>query len=84
MSVCEPKPWQFKIDYIEEILNKWSVRDLSLFGRIQVIKSFAPPQIILAGTVLPIPPGVVNVSNQIFYRFVWGSTDKVKRSKVAL
>ena len=39
-----------KLDEIEDILSKWDYRDLSLFGRIQIIKPFAVSKIVLSAS----------------------------------
>jgi hypothetical protein len=73
--------WQKKIRKIENLLNKWSKRELSLFGKIQVIKSIAIPQITLVATILPTPKNVIKDINKILYKFLWNSTEKIKRLK---
>ena len=76
--------WLKKIDKIETILGKWTKRDLSLIGRVQIIKSMALSQITLAASTLPIPDNIIKKLNTIFFKFLWQSTDKVKRVKVIM
>ena len=75
------KNWETKISKIENIINRWKNRKLTLFGKIQVIKSFAISQLTLPASVLQIPEYVIPKVNKILYSFLWGSKDKVKRLK---
>ena len=73
--------WGSKIAKIENILQNWTKRNLSLFGKTQVIKSLALPQVTLAATLLPIPTNILKDINRLFYTFLWTSKDKIKRIK---
>lgn len=70
-----------KIAKIKSLLNTWTLRDLTLLGKITVIKSLALPILIQTLTVLPNPPkNVINEINDIFFSFLWsGKPDKIKR-----
>ena len=39
--------WNNKIDKIKVILKRWKERDLSLFGKVHVVKTFAISQFVL-------------------------------------
>ena len=71
-----------KVDQIEDILKRWEKRDLSLFGRVQILKTFAVSKIVLPVTTQCVPDGLVKKINKIFYQFLWRSHDKVSRNKV--
>ena len=71
-----------KIEKVGYILDDWRKRDLSLFGKVQVIKTFAMSQFVLSATLLVVPPNVVKIIETMFYKFLWGNRDKVKRLKV--
>ena len=70
-----------KVDQIEDILKRWEKRDLSLFGRVQILKTFAVSKIVLPATTQCVPDGLVKI-NKIFYQLLWRSHDKVSRNKV--
>jgi hypothetical protein len=74
--------WDDKVDKLDQILKKWLKRDLSLLGKIQVIKALALPQLTLSASLLPIPNDVIKNVNDILFRFLWKSRDKVKRTKL--
>ena len=63
------------MDQIEEGLKNWEKRDLSLIGRVQVIKTFAISKLVF-------PEHIIKRLNRIFFKFLWRSKDKVKRIKV--
>ena len=71
-----------KISEVESILMRWKKRNLTLFGKVLIIKSFAISKLILAVSLLPIPECCVEEINKILFNFLWGSKDKVKRIKV--
>jgi len=72
-----------KIPKIKQILNRWQQRDLTIFGKILLIKTFALSQILYATAVLPVPKKFINDLDEIIYRFLWnGKTHKVKKSIV--
>ena len=49
------KNWLEKLESIRTCLSKWQTRNLTLFGKIQVIEILALPQIILPATLLHVP-----------------------------
>ena len=75
------KNWTDKIVKVVKLLDKWKCRQLSLFGKIQIIKTFAISQFILPTTVLTTPDHVIKQIQSILFRFLWGSRDKIKRTQ---
>ena len=76
------KNWHEKIDSIESNLHAWKKRDLTLFGRVQILKTFAISKLILPATTVCIHKNIVKKINKRFYKFLWRSPDKVKRNKI--
>ena len=74
--------WSEKLESIESCLMKWEKRDLTLFGKVQVMKILALPKIILSATILHVPQDVISELTKIFFKFLWGKVDRVKRLKV--
>ena len=64
---------------IEKSINMWKWRNLSLLGKIQIIKTFAIPKLMFRASVIPISNDLVKETNSIFYNFIWNGKDKVKR-----
>ena len=74
--------WNCKIDKVENILESWSKRELSLFGKIQIIKTFALSQFVLPASLVSVPLDIIKRIERTLYQFLWGGKDKVKRKKV--
>ena len=74
--------WDTKLTNIQNILKTWSNRELSMIGRVQVIKALAISQLTLQASLLPIPRNIIVKVNKILYTFLWKSNEKVKRDKM--
>lgn len=61
-------------------LNIWSQRDLSLKGKVTIIKSLALPQLIYVSNVLPVPEDTIDKVEREMQRFLWNH----KPSKIKL
>ena len=64
---------------LKKSINMWKWRNLSLLGKIQIIKTFAIPKLMFRASVIPISNDLVKEANSIFYNFIWNGKDKVKR-----
>ena len=72
-----------KLAKIEQTLNCWRHRNLSLLGKVTVIKSLLLPQLLYLFSVLciHIPKSFFKKLNHLFYKFIWnGGNDRVKRN----
>lgn len=71
-----------KLKSIKSLLATWSWRNLTLFGKITVIKSLAIPMIVHLLRALPSPDhNFFKEANNIIYKFIWDNKpDKIKRS----
>lgn len=74
----EIKNWHSKLDKIKLILARWTVRDLTFQGRVQIIKSLALPQLVYLLSSLHVPNWLINEVNKEFFKFIW----KNKRDKI--
>ena len=74
--------YKVKLKQIEGTLNCWRSRNLSIIGKICVVKSLLLPQLLFLFSVLPIkiPNSFFKQLNKLFYKFIWnGGNDRVKR-----
>lgn len=72
-----------KLTQIQQILNCWRSRSLSLIGKITVIKSLLLPQLLYLFSVLCIfiPKIFFKKLNTLLFKFIWnGGNDRVKRN----
>ncbi len=69
---------------IKKILNDWSLRDISIIGKITVLKSLVLPILVQNLTILPnLSPQENNEIQSLFYKFTWnGKPDKIKRNLI--
>ena len=71
-----------KLKSIENTLNCWRARNLSLVGKICVIKTLLLPQLLYVFSVLciKVPKKFFRQLNTILFKFIWsGGSDRVKR-----
>ena len=74
--------WYDKIDQINTLLLRWEKRDLTLIGKIQIIKILALPKIIASLTMMHVPAGLLFDLNRLFFKFVWNKVERVARRNI--
>ena len=75
--------WENKLDKMQRLLDNWRKRNLTIFGRVTVLKTLALSQIIHLLMFHTVPNVIMKKINKMFYRFLWqGQTDKVRRCDV--
>ena len=67
------------LDKMETALNMWRQRNLSLLGRVLVVKSQALSRLQFLASVLPVPDEAVKRATKLIYKFVYKGNDKIKR-----
>ena len=73
-----------KVQEIEKLLKVWTLRNLTLYGKIVIMKTLVIPKLIYPLSILPNPPEsfFVNLQKYLF-NFLWNNKgDKIKRSVV--
>ena len=72
------------IDKAKSWAGIWGKRDLTLFGKVTIIKSLILSQIIYVVAPLPRPgAGIINKLNTIIFNCLWGcKREKIKREVV--
>ena len=65
---------------IKKSLMLWKWRGLSLLGRVQIVKIFTIPKLMLRASAIPISKELLKNMDSIFYSFIWNGKDKVKRN----
>ena len=74
------KNYQSKLDSLLRQLHWWKARDLSLYGRVLIVKTLALSKFLYLASLIPIPKNIINIIKSEIYEFIWkGKTDKVKR-----
>ncbi len=63
--------WKSRISKCENIIKSWSYRNLSLIGKIVLVKSLLASQFVYLMQCMFLPCDVLNKLNTLFSRFVW-------------
>jgi len=71
-----------RLDSIKKLINIWSSRGLSIYGKVTIIKSFLIPKFVYICSLLPTPKEIVNKLNQLLFKLLRKGTDKVTRVSV--
>ena len=59
----------------------WRARDLTLIGKITIIKCFALSKLIHVTSTLPLPDNFAQKVNDLIYKFIWnGKPPKMKKA----
>ena len=58
-----------KLDNIKKLINIWSSRGLSLYGKVTIIKSLLLPKVVYASSLLPTPEHIIKELNHLIYNF---------------
>ena len=77
---CEILNWENKLSNLEMLLNKWKARNLTLFGKVTILKSLALSKLTYNASIIDVPEDIVNKINKLTYDFIWnGKREKIKR-----
>ena len=68
------------IGSIQLKLRIWRWRDLTIIGRIQIVKTFIIPIFLYRTSLISLDKEFVKEANKIIFDFIWKGKDKVKRS----
>ena len=81
--------WVNRIKKIENLIALWTKRNLSITGKICIIKTFLLSQLVYIIQALSIPEHILNKINTIIFRFLWKKKntntrafEKIKRSTI--
>ena len=64
---------------VKQKLQIWRWRDLTIIGRIQIVKTFIIPIFLYRASLISIDKEFVKEINKIIFDFIWKGRDKVKR-----
>lgn len=73
-----------KIKKLKSILNMWKSRNLSIKGKITILRSQAIPIILYPASVLYTPPEVSQEVDHIFFDFLWPNKKHHVKKKVLI
>ena len=67
------------INSIKDKLRIWRWRDLTIIGRIQIVKTFIIPIFLYRASMICLDKNFVNEPNKIIFDFIWKGKAKIKR-----
>ena len=75
------KNFDDKIASLLKTLHWWKARNLSLTGKILIVKALGLSKFSLVSSLVSVPQAIISKVNTAIYNFIWnGKTDKVKRT----
>ena len=63
---------------LKKTLNNWQWRNLTVLGKIQIIKTFAMPKLLFRASVLTSDKEFLKKLNTALFNFLWKGKDKIK------
>ena len=74
-----------KLVTLKNVLNQWAARNLTLIGRICIVKTLAISKLVYNTSVFTLPPNFAKKVNDICFKFIWNfKPDKVKCQTIIL
>lgn len=74
-----------KLVTLKNILNQWTIRNLTLIGRICIVKTLTISKLGYNTSVLKLPPNFAEKVNDICFKFIWNfKPARVKRQTIVL
>ena len=64
---------------LKKTLNNWQWRNLTVLGKIQIIKTFAMLKLLFRASVLTFDKDFFKKLNTTLFNFLWKGKDKIKR-----
>ena len=72
--------WNDRIKCIKQVIQTWEKRNLSIFGKICIIKTFLLSQFVYVMKAITLHEKVLTEINTILYRFLWRKTNCNRRA----
>ena len=73
------------LEKMKVMCNMWRQRNLSLIGKVQIIKTFVVSQLNFITNMIAMPNWVISIANQCMFKFLWNDKpDKIKRKAAIL
>ena len=78
-QACYKKNWTDKIEKFQRLLDSWRTRDLTLFGKVLIIKSLGISQLTFSAMCCTSTIETEKEIMKIIYQFLWHSRERIKR-----
>ena len=82
-KLATEKNFYDKLVSLNKILNIWSSRDISIYGKINIVKTLVMSKLTFVCSVLDTPNGFTEEVNKIIFKFIWKyKQPKIKKSTI--
>ena len=59
-----------RLDSVKKLINIWSSRGLSIYGKVMIIKCLIIPKLVYISSLLPTPKEIIQELNQLLFKFL--------------
>ena len=80
INIKEEMNYKEILSKIKKLLGWWKQRDLSILGKIQLLKTYALSKLTYVSSLIVVPKWVYKEIEKITFDFIWNGQDKVKRN----
>ena len=78
---CEKKNWDYRIQKMNNLISAWKKRNLTIFGKIMIIKALIIPIFTFLVSACTVPNEYLKAVEGSCFKFIWNDKpDKVKRN----
>jgi len=77
---CHDENWLRKLNRVKNCIHVWKSRKLTLFGKVQLLKSLALSKLVYSLSLLHVDKAIVKDITKCFHSFLWNTTDRIKRN----
>ena len=72
--------FELTLKSIRKSLSCWQWRNLTVIGKIQLVKTFAMSNFMYCTSLISFDKDIIKSINSVIFNFVWRGKDKIKRS----
>ena len=69
-----------EVNIYKGLIQTWRKRNLNLFGKVCIIKTFLISQLVFVMQVIRVPDVILKEVNTLLYRFLWKKKDSNKKA----
>ena len=69
---CHTLNWENKLENFEKLLDNWKTKNLTLYTKIDFLKTYALAKLTFLLSLLHIPEGYLQKIEKAVYNFLWG------------
>ena len=84
LEIKENMNYKEILSKIKKLLTWWKQRDLTLMGKIQLLKTFIYSKLIYIASLTPVPGWVYNELETVVWDFIWRGKPKIKKTVLML